>query len=205
MDEQAKRRVGRPTHRQPKIDVPPGLDRRELILTVAGALFVERGYSHTSMRDIASAAGLLSGSLYYYFPSKEELFIEVHSTGMAILTRAAEAALAEGGPPWDRLARLAAAHCRGVLENQGFMILLFPQFPDELDACRPELVRQRDIYERLFAAAIADLDLPPDLDRDLFRRQFLGALNWSQTWYRPGGRHSPEDIGRHLVAMLRPR
>lgn len=205
MDEQPKRRVGRPTHRQPRAEAPSGLDRRELIVAVAGSLFVERGYSRTSMRDIATAAGLLSGSLYYYFPSKEELFVEVHGTGMAILTRAAEAALAGGGDPWDRLARLAAAHCRAVLENQGFMIMVFPQFQEELGSCRPELVRQRDAYEQLVGAAIADLDLRPPLDPVLFRLQFLGALNWSQTWFRPGGPHSPEEIGRHLVAMLRPR
>ncbi|QRG08988.1 TetR family transcriptional regulator [Xanthobacter dioxanivorans] len=205
MAKEARRRVGRPTHRRPKVAVPPGLDRREQIVAVAGSLFAEKGYNRTSMRDIAEAAGLLSGSLYYYFSSKEELFLEVHGTGMKILTQATRSALEQGGDPWTRLGHLAAAHCRAVLENQGFMIMVFPEFPEEINEYHAEFVRQRDEYERIVSDTIGALDLPPDLDRGLYKLQFLGALNWSQTWYRAGGRFTPEDIGHHFVRMLRPR
>jgi len=51
------------------------VDGRDRILDVA--LFQERGYTAVAMRDIAEAAGMRTASLYYHFPSKEELFVSV--------------------------------------------------------------------------------------------------------------------------------
>lgn len=52
-------------------------DGRDRILDVAEALFQERGYTAVTMRDIAEAVGMRQASLYYHFPSKEELFVSV--------------------------------------------------------------------------------------------------------------------------------
>lgn len=204
MAKTVKRRVGRPSRGDAEA-VAPGFDRREQIVAAAAALFTEKGYDRTSMRDIAAATGILSGSLYYYFSSKEALFVEVFNAGMTVLTKGARAAAALEAPsPWDRLEHLASAHCRALLENSGLMIMVVPRFPEGIDAYRAELVARRDAYEAILADAIAALDLPDGIDPHLFRLQFLGALNWSQSWYRPG-RMTPEEIGSHLVQMLRPR
>ena len=174
-----------------------------MIVSVAAALFAEKGYDRTSIRDIAAAAGILSGSLYYYFSSKEEIFVEVHRAGMRRLVAAAEEAIAQSEDPWERLEGLAAAHCRVLLEDTGLMIMVFPRFPAGIDVFQADVVRQRDEYERIFANVIAQLDLPADLDRNLYRLQVIGALNWTQTWYRSARGLEPEEIGRHLVRMLR--
>lgn len=50
---------------------------RARILDVATRLFAERGYGLTSMRDIARAARLRAATLYHYFPSKDDLYLEV--------------------------------------------------------------------------------------------------------------------------------
>ncbi|MFD3003897.1 TetR/AcrR family transcriptional regulator [Pontibacter toksunensis] len=50
---------------------------KALIIRKAYQLFREKGYSYTSMADIGQACGLLKGSIYYYFPSKEELMRQV--------------------------------------------------------------------------------------------------------------------------------
>jgi len=47
------------------------------------------------------------------------------------------------------------------------------------------------------------LPLPAATDRSLWRLQLLGALNWTPTWYRPGGDKAPADIARAMVAALR--
>jgi AcrR family transcriptional regulator len=52
-------------------------DGRDRILDVAESLFQERGYTAITMRDIAKAAGMRQASLYYHFPSKEQLFVSV--------------------------------------------------------------------------------------------------------------------------------
>ena len=50
-----------------------GPDRRRQIIAAASELFARNGFEGTSIRDIAAASGVLSGSLYYHFPSKEVL------------------------------------------------------------------------------------------------------------------------------------
>ncbi|WP_338091253.1 helix-turn-helix domain-containing protein [Pelotomaculum isophthalicicum] len=54
-----------------------GLNKRDEIIQVAGELFRRLGYAETSMKDIADKVGILKGSLYYHFSSKEELLNEV--------------------------------------------------------------------------------------------------------------------------------
>lgn len=51
--------------------------RREELLDIAGRLFAERGFRNTTVRDIADAAGILSGSLYHHFDSKEAMVDEL--------------------------------------------------------------------------------------------------------------------------------
>lgn len=200
------RRVGRPSReeRLGHADAnAANMDRRQVIVATSAKLFADNGFDRTSIRDIASAAGILSGSLYYYFKSKEEIFLEVHTQGMEKLTEAVTAAIATADTPWDRLEEVAAAHSRVLLESEGFMLMVVPHFPKGIDAQLRVLMEQRKTYETLIAKVIADIDFPPSVKPNLFRLQFFGALNWAQTWYRPGGDMTPDEIGRHFVRTLR--
>lgn len=193
----------RRTRPVPKPEAMP-FDRRQQILVEAARLFAAKGFEATSVRDIANATGILAGSLYYHFASKEELFVAVHAAGMAILIRTAQEAIRDVSDPWDRLAAAAAAHCTALLESSDFMLLVVPNFPKSIGQYRDELVRQRDEYEAIISAVVAGLDLPANIDPRLFRLHFIGALNWTQSWYRPASGLTPAEIGRQLVAMLRP-
>lgn len=187
----------------PKPEAIP-FDRRQQILVEAARLFAAKGFEATSVRDIAHATGILAGSLYYHFASKEELFVAVHAAGMEILIRTAQAAIRDVADPWDRLAAAAAAHCTALLESSDFMLLVVPNFPKSIGQYRDELIRQRDAYEGIISDVVAALDLPAAIDPRLFRLHFIGALNWTQSWYRPASGLTPAEIGRQLVTMLRP-
>jgi AcrR family transcriptional regulator len=52
-------------------------DRRELILSTAAEMFARKGIRSTTVREIADAVGVLSGSLYHYFSSKDEIVKEI--------------------------------------------------------------------------------------------------------------------------------
>ncbi|HZH27712.1 MAG TPA: TetR/AcrR family transcriptional regulator [Azospirillaceae bacterium] len=183
---------------------PEGAQSRDRIVQHAAALFAARGYDATSMRDIAAAAGLMTASIYYHFQSKEDLFIAVHGHSMDRMVEALRGAMLAEGCPWDRLEAAAAAHCETLLGAGEFPAIITPTFPASLERVRDRLVAQRDAYERLFTQLVEALDLPPGTDRAMFRLHVLGALNWTASWYRPGGRLSPGEIGRQLVRMLRP-
>src|SRR5688500_16226398 len=63
----------------------PAATRREELLAIAARLFAEKGFRNTTVRDIADEAGILSGSLYHHFDSKESMVDEILSTFQAEL------------------------------------------------------------------------------------------------------------------------
>ena len=188
---------------QPARTSTPRADNRlPLVLDAAARLFRAKGYASTSMRDIAAACGMLPGSLYYHFPSKEALLVAVYGQGVGQITSALEAALARAGEPWERLERACAAHLETLLSGSDYAQVVVRVRPDDVPEVAPELTALRDAYERAFAQAIVSLPLPRRTDRRALKLLLLGALNWSQTWYRAGG-DSPGVVGRRFVRLLR--
>ena len=62
-----------------------GNTRRDELLQIAAGLFADKGFKNTTVRDIADASGILSGSLYHHFDSKESMVDEILSTFQAEL------------------------------------------------------------------------------------------------------------------------
>lgn len=201
----AKRAGPKPRAEKSAEDEISASARRRQIMQEAARLFGTRGFEATTIRDIAAATGILGGSIYYHFPSKEEIFVAVHGAGMEKITQAVLDAIRDVEDPWDRLEAAAAAHCSDLLGSGEVPVIVSPYYSESLRNLRDTLVAQRDNYERVVSGLIDALDLPPQIDRKLFRLNFLGALNWMPTWYRPGGETAPDEIGRQLVASLRPR
>jgi AcrR family transcriptional regulator len=73
--------------------------RRDEILVAAAGLFAEDGYRNSSMREVAAASGILAGSLYHHFPSKEAIAIELVEEFHADLRRAVRDADPAGADP----------------------------------------------------------------------------------------------------------
>jgi AcrR family transcriptional regulator len=177
---------------------------RRKVLAAASDLFAAKGFEATSMRDIAAAAGLMSGSLYYHFASKEELYVAVQDAGLSKIHDAIQAAIAGIDDPWQRLESAAVGHCEAMLDRSGFRVLVTALFPPGLDReVRARLVAQRDRVERMIGEVIDALPLPPDFDREIFQKHYLGALNWIGIWYDPNGRLAPAEIARQIVRGLR--
>ena len=195
--------------RRPKSATLPSSDgfarsdnRRTLLLDEAARLFGARGYDSTSMRDIATAVGMLPGSLYYHFPSKEDLLVAVYTIGIDQMQEAVLAAVARESDPWKRLEAAAAAHLSTLLDTSGYAAAVVADWPSPAGSVRDQLVRQRDRYEETFRELVTDLPLGPHQDRQFLRLALLGALNWSLAWYKSNG-DSPETIARRLVAQFR--
>lgn len=179
----------------------PSLGRERLIYAAARVLG-ERGYEGASLAKICAAAGILPGSLYHHFRSKEDLFINVHGEGFRQLNEAVDSALAGETDPWRRLEGACAAHLTLLVGSPDMSLVtgtsLFHTAPPGLQR---RLNRDRDAYEARFSALIAALDLPRDVDASLVRLNLLGALNWTRMWYRPGKRH-PKELAQHLVQRM---
>jgi len=177
--------------------------RRKQILHEAAKLFGSRGFDATTIRDIGAATGILGGSIYYYFPSKEDIFLAVHTAGMESITSAVLAAIEGIDDPWAQLEAAAVAHCEALLSSGELPVIVSPYYSNSLKSMRAQLVAPRDRYDQIIAGIVNRLNLPPQIDKQVFRLHFLGALNWLTTWYKPNSRMSAAEIGRQLVTMLR--
>ena len=188
----------------PKLEARGGESRREALLDAAAAMFAAKGYDGTSIRDIAGAVGMLPGSLYYHFKSKEELLIAVYRKGVARFEAAIDQALAStGADPWQAIEAACAAHLSILLDGGDYARIVNPEFVRSFPAdMLPTLNAERDRYERHFEKLIAALPLGAETDRWLFKVALFGSLNWSQTWYRKG-RYTPQDIAPTFIGMLR--
>ncbi|OGA12694.1 MAG: hypothetical protein A3G25_12280 [Betaproteobacteria bacterium RIFCSPLOWO2_12_FULL_63_13] len=179
-------------------------DRRDQIILAASQLFVKHGYSGTSMRDIADRVGMLPGSVYHYYPSKEDLFVAIHREGFRRLMHNIQEAIHGGSDPWERLELACAEHINDVAAGDPIsQVTATGLFSIYESGLQRRLRADRENFEQLFRQLIADLDLPNGMDRSLFRLALLGSLNWTHIWYKTG-KKSPREIAAQLIAMLRP-
>jgi TetR/AcrR family transcriptional regulator, cholesterol catabolism regulator len=177
-------------------------NRRAQLLDAAARLFRERGYHATSMRDIAKAVGMLSGSIYYHFDSKEEMLLAVYEEGKRRVADAVDAAVKAETDPWRRLEAACAAHLGVLFGSRDFTQVMIQTLPHEAGAAEARLRELRRDYEQRFRRLIDDLKLPPEIDRRYLRLLLFGALNWSHVWYRTNG-DSPEIVARRFLDTLR--
>jgi AcrR family transcriptional regulator len=179
-------------------------NRRQQLLDVAARLFRERGYHVTSMRDIAHEVGMLSGSIYYHFSSKEELLLAVYEEGLRHIAEQVDAAVAQRNTPWERLEAGCTAHLEALLELSDYTQVMIRVLPPEGGKVAERLLELRDQYEARFRELIDALALPEAADRRYLRLLLMGGLNWSHVWYRPGG-DTPAVIAHRMIDLLRQR
>ena len=173
--------------------------RREQLISAAARVIGAKGYERASLQEICAAAGILPGSLYYHFKSKEDLFIKVHAEGFCQLNEAVDRAVAAESDPWRRLEAACAAHLELLVASDDVSLVAGTSlFHLAEPALQRRLNRDRIAYEERFRAMIAALPLPREVDQTLLRLTLFGALNWTRVWYQPG-RKTPAEIARHLV------
>jgi AcrR family transcriptional regulator len=179
-----------------------GHPRRSELIEVAASVFSTKGYDRASLREICAAAGILPGSMYYHFRSKEDLYVTVHAEGFRRLNEAFEKAVKGKSDPWGRLEAAVAVHIVGLVgSNKVLAVTGTSLFHAAGPALQRKLHRERTAYEERFREMIDALRLPSDVDRTLLRLNLLGALNWTRIWYRPG-KKTPAQIADHLVNRI---
>lgn len=181
---------------------PRADNRLPQILDEAALLFRTQGFQGTSVRDIVRAVGMLPGSLYYHFATKEDLLVAVYAQGVRRILARVRAAIDSLAEPWARLEAACIAHLEAILEDDNYAQVVIRVRPADVPAADRQLIVLRDEYETLFVQLVAALPLPRGTDRRTLRLMLLGSLNWAQTWYRPG-HDSPKTIARRFVALLR--
>ncbi len=182
-------------------------NRREDILRESARLFRERGYERTSVRDIAEAVDMQSGSLFYHFKTKEDILVEVMGMGIDGLISRLNSALQEARTPREKLLAVLTVHLTATLEDapDAMSVYLF-EWRSLSPAALQKLIAQRDSYESRVNDVLTELADAGLISADvkLFRLFLLGALNWTAQWYNPNGALRARDIAeRYLTFVMR--
>jgi AcrR family transcriptional regulator len=181
--------------------------RRDELLAIAGGLFAERGFKNTTVRDIADAAGILSGSLYHHFDSKESMVDELLDTFQTALWTQYDAIEASDLTPRGKLEAVVRASFEAIGEHRNEVAIFqsdalhlatFERFGYLIERNR----KFRTLWTGLLEAGIASGELRADLDVALVYR-FLRDTVWvAVRWYRPGGSLTPADVADQYLAIL---
>jgi TetR/AcrR family transcriptional regulator, cholesterol catabolism regulator len=181
-------------------------ERRARMVTLAGELFAEKGYRATTVREIADAAGILSGSLYHHFDSKESIGDEILSGFMNEILADYRAAVAMGGGPRPVLEQIVRSTsgtlsrhraALAMLQNDWSYFAVQPRFGYLRTALR-EIERiwvgqlRQGIEEGVFRA-----DLDPKLTYRLMR-----DVLWLPSQWRAAGGYGTDQVVDAFLRLL---
>jgi AcrR family transcriptional regulator len=170
------------------------------IVRAAARLFREKGFDGTTVRDIAAAVGMQSGSPFYYFESKHDILLAVMEQGLRDALERTEAALDPGQSAPERFRALVRTHFR-VLHDAGseFITVMLYDWRSLPAEHRRKLAPLKDRYDAIWQQTLEDLHLLAriEVDPKLARLMILGAINFTATWYRPDATgHGAIDLDR---------
>lgn len=182
-------------------------DRRNQILAIAARLFATRGYSATTVRDIADESGILSGSLYHHFASKEAIAQEILRTFLEGLIEQYEEILLtkkSGSDTFDELVRVSFNTIEtqqaavGLYQNES----LFLQTQAGFEFLPEISLRIEQVWRGQIEQGQADGVFRDSLDPAALYRFIRDALWSTVRWFRVGGRHTAESLTATLLDLL---
>lgn len=183
-------------------------NRRQALIAAAARLFRIKGFDGTSTRDIAAAAGMQSGSPFYFFQSKQALLHAVMQEGMAQAEASQAAALKALGaraPAQERLRTLVRHHFEVLVgEGSDFIPVMLYEWRS-LDAAQQQQVRAlKDTYEATWMPVLRALHRAGRLKArpEVARLFIFGALNWTVQWFSGGGKLTLDELTHQALLLF---
>jgi len=175
------------------------------VLATAADLFRRKGYSQSTMRELASLLGLKKASLYHYVERKDDLLSDICMESLRrIDSEVAKAA--EGASTANRVSRVIHAHVRSALVDRDLHTVMLIELRALSPTRHGEVVKRRDMYEERIRGIIRmgqeDGLLRSDVKTEYLTLALLNLLNWTIFWYQPSGPLSPEELGDLLATQF---
>ena len=191
----------------PPEDTTGKTGRRAELLDIAATLFAERGLRATTVRDIADAAGILSGSLYHHFDSKESMVDEILRGFLDDLFGKYREIVASGLDSRATLEALVttsyeaidASHAAVAIYQDEVKHLVANERFTYLSELNTEF---RDLWMGVLEAGVKDGSFRADIDVELAFR-FLRDTAWvAVRWYRPGGSVTVDTVAKQYLSIV---
>jgi len=173
------------------------------ILDNAAALFADVGYPSAKMQDIAKACGATKSMLYHYFPAKDDLLLALLSEHLERLIAEVNRAIESPGTPTQRLSLFVEAFVQKSAQSRQRHVSAMNDvkfLPTRMQ--KPLWRLQVRVIERV-AALLREIN--PGLSEDSYKPYtmlLLGMLNWTDLWYKPGGRMKPQELCARISRLF---
>ncbi len=159
--------------------------QKDRMLRAAALCFNQKGYSGTSLKDVAERLGLTDAALYYYVRNKEELVYQCYLRAGELGSEALERARSEGTSGLEQAELYLRYHVEIMVGERG-PVAIMSEIPSLKPAHRNEILeisrRHSAGFEALLAAGIADGSIAP-CDVRMTGNAIMGAINWIPKWY----------------------
>lgn len=159
--------------------------QRDRLLKAAAHCFNQKGYSGTSLKDVADLLGLTDAALYYYVPNKEELVYQCYVRAAEIGRDAMDRAVAEADCGFDQVRHYIRCHIEYMLGDRG-PIAIMSEIPSLKPGHRHEVLefsrKHSSRFEALLKKGIDDGSIAP-CDIRMTGNAIMGSINWIPKWF----------------------
>ncbi len=181
--------------------------RRAAILQEANRLFTDRGFSATSLEDIAEAVGIKRESLYYYYPSRYDLLYDIIAPQITKVIKNFEE-ITMGEQAFSKIVE------RGIDNhlqqfNSSYLHMAMAVRKNSKDDVQLKFIKLRDMfksYENIWIGVIdksyATGEIEGQIPPRMLAYSILGLCNSLSNWYRPDGDLSLSQIGQHFSHII---
>ena len=176
--------------------------KRERILEEAVKLFYERGFSGTTLDDIAGKLGVTKPFIYTHFRSKVALLEAICRPTIEMSLAAISHAAGQRGSASERLFNGIVDFSKVVLQRQGNIAVYFREEKNLSEAGLADINALRKRFDRVLSELLEEGANAGEFRVADVRMAALaigGMVSWAYTWYQPGGRLSIDDVGVELA------
>jgi TetR/AcrR family transcriptional regulator, cholesterol catabolism regulator len=178
--------------------------KRERILQEAVSLFYERGFTGTTLDDIAHELGVTKPFIYAHFKSKTDLLAAICLPMMELALSAASQAVQGEGTVTERLRRLIVDFTGAVLQHQASIAIYFRDERSLPLEMRAEIDVMRKQFDRILAQLLQEGVAAGEFeirDVELAALAMGGMISWAYIWHRPTGRLTVENLCDEMARL----
>ena len=177
--------------------------KSQAIMDCAAALFAKEGYPSAKMQDVAHACGATKSMLYHYYPTKEDLLFDMLKQHLERVIQGLDEATTAAGTPREKLTALVQAYTLKSAQSRRRHVIAMNDVKYLSKSKQAPLVE----LQRKITQGVSQLlrQLNPGLPEDAYMpytMMLVGMLNWTDFWYRPGGKMKPQELCERISRLF---